>query len=166
MAGAKPPRGGVLWVRPDAAEVELAGDKAIALQSRSGVVQFEWSGSDKGDSCLKVELGTQTRIRARLSWLCLVLFLLMSTAQAAHVCGLADELFRPQHGATAQAGNVVSTQTFCAICASSHSPSLAVPLASLPSVDGPCETYIPGRVITRSAPPAFALYIRPPPLSR
>jgi len=98
----------------------------------------------------------------QLSWMCIIFLLLMNSAQAAHVCPLADD-FHPQSGNTAQLNNATSAHGFCAICASSHSPSLAVPFVSLSSVDGPSEHSLTGQIIERSASPLFALYIRPPP---
>jgi len=111
-----------------------------------------------------MERYTQTGPRARLSWLCAFLLVLMSFVQAVHVCELGEGLI-PQSAATAQVGNVRSADTFCAICASSHSPSLAAPLVCLPSIGCLTEPALHGRLIRRSVSQAFALYIRPPPSS-
>jgi hypothetical protein len=94
--------------------------------------------------------------------MCAIFLLLMSSAQAVHVRGL-EEGFCPQPGATVQIGNAQSGVAFCAICASSHSPSLAAPLVSLPSLDGLTETSFRGRVVRRSVARTFVLYTRPPP---
>jgi hypothetical protein len=112
-----------------------------------------------------MEYSTQTRLRGRLSWMCAILLLLMSSAQAMHVCGL-EEGLRPRPGTTVQIGNLRSGDGFCAICASSHSPSLAAPLVYLPSLDGLTESSFHGRVVRRSALQIFALYTRPPPSSQ
>jgi hypothetical protein len=93
-----------------------------------------------------------------------MLVILMSSVQAVHVCGLGEGCI-PQPGATAQVVNVGSPDTFCAICASSHSPSLAAPLVCLPSIARLTEAALHGRVIRRSFSQKFALYIRPPPFS-
>jgi hypothetical protein len=98
----------------------------------------------------------------QLSWLCVVFLLLMSSAQAAHICPLTDD-YQPQHGSAAQWSAAPSTHAFCAICASSHSPSLAAPFASLVSFKSPSGQFLAGNVVERSASPRFALYIRPPP---
>lgn len=93
-----------------------------------------------------------------------MLLLLMSSVQAVHVCGLGEGRIS-QPGATVRVADVGSPDTFCAICASSHSPSLAAPLVCLPSIARLTETALRGRVIRRSFSQTFALYIRPPPFS-
>ncbi len=103
-----------------------------------------------------------TRSFKRMGWLCALFLLLLNSAQAAHICGL-DREFHPQHGNSAQLSNGGSTHTFCAICASCHSPSLAAPMVSLSRIAGPAESSVSGQVLERSALPIFALYIRPPP---
>jgi hypothetical protein len=87
----------------------------------------------------------------------------MNFAQAAHVCDL-GEGFQSQSGVAVQAGQAESPHGFCTICASAHSPSLAVVLASLPPMGGSIEPLSPGRVIKRSALPLVAFHIRPPPI--
>lgn len=109
-----------------------------------------------------MQLVRKTRAWKQLGWACALFLLLLNSAQAAHICGL-EEGFGPQHGNTAQVSNVSSAQTFCAICASSHSPSLAVPFISLSHLSGPTESSVSGQVNEKSALPIFALYIRPPP---
>jgi hypothetical protein len=104
----------------------------------------------------------QKRTWARVSWICAVVLLLMTSAQSAHMCGLAGEL-RLHHGKAAQADNIDSPHTFCAICASSHSPSFAVSLTSLPSIDSLTERSLQRSIVRRSSSPVFALYTRPPP---
>jgi len=98
----------------------------------------------------------------QLSWLCVIFLLLMNSAQAAHVCPLADD-FHPQQGNETQLSGAASVHGFCAICASSHSPSLAASFVSLASLDGPSEPSLVGHLIERSASPLFGLSIRPPP---
>ncbi len=104
----------------------------------------------------------QKRTWARVSWICAVVLLLMTSAQSAHMCGLAGDL-RLHHGKAAQADNIDSPHTFCAICASSHSPSFAVSLTSLPSIDSLTERSLQRSIVRRSSSPVFALYTRPPP---
>ena len=70
--------------------------------------------------------------RAR-SWICAVVLAADDLAESAHMCGLAGDL-RLHHGEAAQADNIDSP-SICAICASSDSPSFAVSLTSLPSID-------------------------------
>ena len=88
--------------------------------------------------------------------------LLLNSAQAVHICSL--EEFHAQHSNTAQLTNDSSAPTFCAICASSHSPSLAVPIVSLSHFIGPTESPSTGQVDENSALPLFSLSIRPPPV--
>lgn len=109
---------------------------------------------------VKMEHDTQTGLQVRLSWTCAILLVLMNFVQAAHVCG-----FIPSYGAIAQVSDAGPADGFCAICAGSHSPSLAAPLDYLPPVDSLTELILRGLVSRRSVSQAFALYIRPPPSS-
>jgi hypothetical protein len=97
-------------------------------------------------------------------WACVLFLLLMNSAQAMHLCGLQDEL-RPHFGHGVNLSSDTADHTFCVICASCHSPSLASPFVYLFSVDGLSRVPLPARGIQRSAAPVFALYIRPPPVA-
>ena len=95
-------------------------------------------------------------------WASVLFLLLMNTAQVMHLCGLQDELRpHPGHGVTLTSDS--ADHTFCVICASCHSPSLASPFVYLFSVDGSSGTLLPAGDIHGSAPSLFTLYIRPPP---
>jgi hypothetical protein len=113
------------------------------------------------DAAQRVERLRNSGLWKQLSWMCVVFLLLMSSAQAAHVCQLTDD-FQPSQGSAAQMTAPVS-HSFCAICASSHSPSLAAPFVSLASLESPAEPSLARNAIERSVSPQFALYIRPPP---
>lgn len=111
-----------------------------------------------------MERRAPTRASARMSWTCAILLVLMSSVQAAHVCGL-EEGALLQPGATAQVRTARSADVFCVICASSHSPSLAAPVVCLPSADSVTEPPLHRLLIGTSVSQQFALYIRPPPLT-
>jgi len=97
-----------------------------------------------------------------MAWVCAVLVLIMNTAQAAHLCDLGEELSLIQ-GKSVNTQTIEPTHTFCTICASAHSPSLAASLVSLPSADAPSETPVAAVHTKPSVSPVFVSYIRPPP---
>jgi len=94
--------------------------------------------------------------------MCAIILLLMNSAQAAHICGLGEQ-FQLHHGSAVQLSGAPSSETFCGICASSHSPSLAASLVSIPSIAGPCAPLLSGPPIKASVSPTLSFYIRPPP---
>jgi hypothetical protein len=94
--------------------------------------------------------------------MCAFLVLLMSTAQATHICGF-EEALSLQHGKSAVVGNTESGQTTCAICINSHSPSIAAQCVRVVSLQGSSEAAHIASPIEHSTAKTFALYIRPPP---
>ena len=97
-------------------------------------------------------------------WACVLFLLLVNSAQVIHSCGLPDELnTRPDRGVSVSSAS--TDHSFCMICVSSHSPSLASPFVYLFSVDGSAGMPLPARNVQRSVAPVFVHYIRPPPVA-
>jgi hypothetical protein len=139
----------------------VEGMKRVYLR-KMGFNFDTWSSLHLSSTYHKLVRFNQRRTWARVSWICAVVLLLMTSAQSAHMCGLAGDL-RIHHGKSAQADSVDSPHTFCAICASSHSPSFAVSLAAIPSIDSLTERPLQRSIVRRPSSPVFALYTRPPP---
>ncbi len=104
----------------------------------------------------------QSRRLQAAAWVCVAILLIASSAEAAHFCELGGIVASARITVEHSTG---AAPTFCLICATAHSPSLAAAVVALAL----------GYTVTRSAfaPAAsswsrlhsFALYVRPPPLS-
>jgi len=96
-------------------------------------------------------------------WTCVLLLITMNSAQVMHLCGLTQDL-GSQTSHDVSLSGASANHTFCTICATSHSPSLASPVASPFAADGPAEVSLPARTIERTVAPVLLLYVRPPPI--
>ena len=98
--------------------------------------------------------------RRAILWACLLVFLLASTVQACHFCGLPGA-----NGdySVSTPGPATQSGSLCPICLSSQPASAPATLVSLLPRFAAAPKAKPAEEVFRSGETLFALYIRPPP---
>lgn len=111
----------------------------------------------------KVENCTQNRDSGLLSWLCALVLIFGAFVQATHACPLRLDI-RTELAHSIRVGDAGATEAFCAICATSHSPSLLAVSASFEPSATPPEPVLVKLASRTAKSQTLVESIRPPPI--